>query len=202
VLLNCARRCGHTWKAERFRQPITIRNACRGARVGLDRGLRIKNMAIFLKYGALKGEVTQETHKEWIEVNSLQWGVGRGIGSGVGGGSLREATAPSVSEVTISKIMDISSPLLLKEAIGGKAVEVKIELTQTDASGKHVSFQKYILTNTLVSGYSISSGGDRPSESLSFNFTKFDSEYMNIDDQFAAKTTGHVIYDIALAKLS
>jgi len=159
-------------------------------------------MGIFLKYGALKGEVTQGTHKEWIECFSLQWGVGRGISSGVGGGSLREASAPSVSEITITKAMDISSPLLLKEAIGGKAVEVKIELTQTDGGGKTVSYQKYILTNTLISGYSISTGGERPSESLSFNFTKFDSEYMNIDDKFAAKTTGHVIYDIALAKLS
>ena len=159
-------------------------------------------MAIFLKYGSLKGEVTQETHKEWIEVNSLQWGVGRGIGSGVGGGSLREATAPSVSEITISKVMDISSPLLFKEAIGGKAVDVKIELTQTDNNGKHVSFQKYVLSQTLISGYSLSSGGDRPSESLSFSFTKIDSEYLNIDDKFGSKTTGHVIFDIALSKLS
>jgi type VI secretion system secreted protein Hcp len=155
-----------------------------------------------MKYGALKGEVSQETHKEWIEINSLQWGVGRGIGSGVGGGSLRESSAPSVSEITVTKVMDIASPLLLKESLGGKAVEVKIEITQTDDSGKHVSFQKYVLTNTLISGYSISSGGDRPSESLSLNFTKFDSEYMNIDDQFASKTTGHVVYDIALAKLT
>ncbi len=159
-------------------------------------------MAIFLKYGSIKGETTQLTHKDWIEVNSFQFGVGRGISSGVGGGSKREASAPSVSEITLTKTMDIASPLLLKEAIGGKAVEVKIELTQTDNSGKHVSFQKYILTNTLISGYSISSGGDRPSESLSLNFTKIDSEYLDIDDKFASKTTGHVIYDIAESKLS
>jgi len=159
-------------------------------------------MAIFLKYGDIKGETTQQTHKEWIEINSFQFGVGRGISSGVGGGSKREATAPSVSEITLSKTFDISSPLLFKEAIGGKAVVAKIELTQTDNSGKHVSFQKYILTNTLISGYSVSSGGDRPSESLSLNFTKIDSEYLNIDDKFAAKTTGHVIYDIAESKLS
>jgi len=99
-------------------------------------------------------------------------------------------------------VMDISSPLLFKEAIGGKAVDVKIELTQTDNNGKHVSFQKYVLSQTLISGYSLSSGGDRPSESLSFSFTKIDSEYLNIDDKFAAKTTGHVIFDIALSKLS
>jgi type VI secretion system secreted protein Hcp len=159
-------------------------------------------MAIFLKYGDIKGETTQVTHKEWIEVNSFQFGVGRGISSGVGGGSKREATAPSVSEITVTKTMDVASPLLLKEAIGGKAVTAKIELTQTDNKGTHVSFQKYILTNTLVSGYSVSSGGDRPSESLSLNFTKIDSEYLKIDDKFASTTTGHVIYDIAESKMS
>lgn len=159
-------------------------------------------MAIFLKYGSVKGETTQSAHKEWIEVHSLQFGVGRGISSGVGGGSKREASAPSVSEIVLSKTFDISSPLLLKEAIGGKAVEAKIELTQTDNSGKHVAYQKYILTNTLISGYSISSGGDRPSESLSLNFTKIDSEYLNIDDKFNSKTTGHVIYDIAKSELT
>lgn len=159
-------------------------------------------MAIFLKYGSIKGETTQLTHKEWIEVTSIQWGVGRGIASGVGGGSKREATAPSVSEITISKTMDISSPLLLKEALGGKAVDVKLELTQTDNSGAHVSYQKYVLSETLISGYSLSTGGDRPSESISLNFTKIDSEYLNIDDKFASKTTGHIVFDIAASKLS
>jgi type VI secretion system secreted protein Hcp len=159
-------------------------------------------MAVFLKLGDIKGETTQLTHKDWIEVQSFQFGVGRGISSGVGGGSKREATAPSVSEIVVTKTMDISSPLLLKAAIGGKAVVAKIELTQTDNNGKHVSYQKYILTDTLVSGYSISSGGDRPSESISLNFTKLDSEYLDINDKFEAKTTGHVIYDIAKSELT
>jgi type VI secretion system secreted protein Hcp len=159
-------------------------------------------MAIFLKYGELKGEVTQLVHKEWIEISSLQWGVGRGISSGVGGASKREATAPSVSEITLTKTYDVASPLLLKESLGGKSVTAKVELTQTDNSGKHVAYQKYILSNALISGYSISTGGDRPSESLSLNFTKVDSEYLSIDDKFQSKTTGHVIYDIAESKLS
>jgi type VI secretion system secreted protein Hcp len=159
-------------------------------------------MAIFMNYGTIKGETTQTTHKEWIEVSSFQFGVGRGISMGVGGGSKREASAPSVSEIVVTKTFDISSPLLFKEAIGGKAVDVKIELTQTDNSGKHVSFQKYVLNGTLISGYNVSSGGDRPSESISLNFSKIDSEYLNIDDKFNAKTTGHVIYDIGKSELT
>lgn len=157
-------------------------------------------MAIFMKYGALDGEVTAEGYAKWVELQSAQWGVGRGISAGVGGGSKREATAPSVSEITVSKTFDGFSPLALKEAIGGKATKVDIHLTQTDASGKHIAYQKYILENTLISGYSVSTGGDRPTESMSLNFTKFDSEYLKVDDKFVATGTGHVIYDLSLAK--
>ncbi len=159
-------------------------------------------MAIFLKYGSVNGETTQLSHKQWIEVSSFQWGVGRGVSSGVGGGSKRESTAPHVSEIVLTKTFDISSPLILKEALGGKAVQCKIELTQTDNNGKHVAYQKYVLEDVLISGYSMSSGGARPSESISLNFNKIDSEYLNIDDKFASKTTGHVVFDIALSKLS
>ena len=96
-------------------------------------------MAIFIKYGPLNGEATAKGYEKWMEVNSFQWGVGRGISSGVGGGSKREATAPSVSEITVTKTMDAISPLILKEAIGGDSKEVKIHMTQTDSSGKHIA---------------------------------------------------------------
>jgi type VI secretion system secreted protein Hcp len=159
-------------------------------------------MAIFVLYPTAKGEASAEGFKDYFEVHSLQWGVGRGISSGVGGASKREATAPSVSEITVTKTFDTASPLLLKESLGGKAQVVKISLTQTDNDGKHVAFQKYVLTDCLISGYSFSSGGDRPSESLSLNFTKVDSEYLKIDDKFASTTTGHVVWDIAKSALS
>lgn len=156
-------------------------------------------MAIFVKYGSKEGEATATGYAGWMEAFSFQWGVGRGISSGVGGGSKREATAPSISEITITKTMDAADPWLLQEAIGGQATDVTIKLTQTDNDGKHVAYQVYMLTNTLISGYSISSGGDRPSVSVSLNFTKFDSEYIKINDKFEPTTTGHVIYDIATA---
>lgn len=157
-------------------------------------------MAIYMKYGKLNGEVDAKGYEKWVELDSLQFGVGRGIAAaGSGGGSKREASAPSLSEITVTKSFDAFSPLALKEAIGGKGEDVKIDITRTDNSGKHVAFQKYILTECMMSGYSISSGGDRPSESMSLNFTKIDSEYIKIDQDFNATTTGHVIYDISKA---
>lgn len=161
-------------------------------------------MAILVKYGDLKGEVKIAGYDNgWFEVDTFQWGVGRSISSGVGGGSKREATAPAVSEVTLTKTMDEVSPLLLKEAVGGVATKVLLHITQTDKSGKHIAFQKYIFERTLVSSYSLSghAGSGRPTESFTLNFTKFDSEYINIDDKFATKTTGHVIYDVTTGKM-
>lgn len=158
-------------------------------------------MAIFMKFGNNNGEVDAKGYEKWVQCESFQWGIGRGIAAaGSGGGSKREASAPSVSEITISKTFDAFSPLALKEAIGGKGDKVDIHLTRTDDSGAHVAFQKYMLYECMMSGYSVSSGGDRPSESISLNFTKFDSEYIKIDDQFKTTTTGHVIYDIAKAQ--
>lgn len=157
-------------------------------------------MAIYMKYGALDGEVSTSGYEKWVECFSFQWGVGRGISSGGGGASKREATAPSISEITVTLSMDTFSPLILIEAIGGKAVQVKLDLTQTNDAGTHVAYQKYILDGCLVSGYSVSAAGDRPSESLSLNFTKITSEYWKIDDKFASTKAGTVIYDLALQK--
>ena len=73
-------------------------------------------MPIYMKYGTkIKGESLAEGHKGtegWIEINSVQWGCSRGINTPVGGSGKREASAPSVSEITVTKLMDSTSPLL------------------------------------------------------------------------------------------
>ena len=48
---------------------------------------------------------------------------------------------------------------------------------------------------------SISSGGDRPSESLSLNFTKIAYKNLNMTDTNAAGSPDTVTYDVAQAKV-
>ena len=59
-----------------------------------------------------------------------------------------------------------------------------------------------VLTNCMISGYSASSGGDRPTESLSLNFTKV--EFKNIGMGAAGETGSPeaVTYDLAQATVS
>jgi len=158
-------------------------------------------MPIYIKYGDIKGDVTAEGHKGaegWVEVNSFQFGVGRGISSPTGGSDDREATAPSVSEVTISKPMDKSSVSWLEEALWGEGKEVTIDFVKTDKD-KLETYAQYILSDTMVSGYSVSSGGDRPSETLSLSFAKFVFAYTAMGSKNEAGESPKTGYDIGKA---
>jgi len=134
-------------------------------------------MAIYMKYGSIKGRVTTEGFKDWIELNSFQWGVGRGIGSAARGATSRERSEPSLSEVTVTKLTDVASPKLFLDSVGGKLDnKVTIKFTTT-SKGAVTTFLTYELENTGISGYSLSSGGDMPVESISLNFTKISKTF-------------------------
>jgi type VI secretion system secreted protein Hcp len=129
-------------------------------------------MAIYMKYGNIKGAVTTEGFKHWIELTSFQWGIGRSIGTAARGALSREHSEPSLSEVTVTKLGDVSTPKLFLDAVAGKLdSKVTIKFTTT-TKGKVETFLTYDLENTGISHYSMNSAGDMPTEHLSLNFTK------------------------------
>lgn len=127
---------------------------------------------------AIKGDSTVASHADWITIDSLQFGVGRAITSS-GGGTDRETSNPSFSEVTLSKSMDKASVDLMMQAICGKSLgEATIHFIQTGgADAKGQEYLEIKLQEAIVSSYSTSSGGERPSESISLNFTGFQMKY-------------------------
>jgi type VI secretion system secreted protein Hcp len=90
----------------------------------------------------------------------------------------------------VTKDQDNASPNLMRAALGlppaGEGKTVVISFVKTDASGSE-AYQEYMLRHTLVSGWSQSSGGDRPSESVTLNFTGF---YYRITPMGAGNETG------------
>lgn len=153
-------------------------------------------MAIYLKYGSkVKGNVTTEQYKDWIELHSFQWGVGRGITPGHGVGANRQGSHASVSECTITKVLDVSTLGSLTDIFKGKLdTEAEIHFTQTDAD--NFAYLKIKMSDTGLSGYSISSGGDRPSESLSLNFSKIAITDVKTSDDGTTKTPETITYDL------
>jgi len=134
---------------------------------------------ILLKFAtAINGDSIVDGHDKWITCSSLQFGVGRAISSS-GGAVDRETSNPSFSEVTLTKSTDISSADLFMQAVCGKSLgKAEIHFMQTGgAAKKQQVYLKIELEAAMVSSYSASSGGDRPSESFSLNFTKISYQY-------------------------
>ncbi|TQV66930.1 type VI secretion system tube protein Hcp [Exilibacterium tricleocarpae] len=156
-------------------------------------------MAIYVKYdgGKLKGNVTAEGYADCFEVDSFQFGCGRGITMEVGNTTNREATRPSISEITLSKQMDASSGSLLKEALGG-VVGLPVEVHLVKTGGKKIEkYAQFNLTNCLISSYSVqASAGGAPYESLSLSFTDIVADLSNADPTNKNKGSMKVGYNL------
>jgi len=158
-------------------------------------------MAIYIQYDGIKGNTTADGYKDHLTVTSVQFGIGRGISMEPGNLSNREATRPTISEITVTKVADISTTALFKEAVTGSAgKKVVIKFVQT-GSDKLVEYMTYTLEDVLVSGYSISadSEGD-PMESISLSFAKVMVNYNDFDKSNKSANPQRVGYDLTTAK--
>jgi type VI secretion system secreted protein Hcp len=152
-----------------------------------------------MKLGSIKGNETSKGHEEWIRLNSFQFGVGRGISTPVGSTKNREASAPSLSEITVTKEMDQSSPYLFNEGcVGVKGLKTQFHFCST-AGDKLETYLEVELENALISGYSVSSGGDKPTESVSLNFTKIVIKYIPRKEDHAKEAPHPAGYDLMTA---
>jgi type VI secretion system secreted protein Hcp len=155
-------------------------------------------MPIYMKYGDIKGEVTSKGHENWVEVHSFQYGVGRGIGAPTGRETQREHSAPSVSEIVVTKAADKSSVYWMERALWGEGEAVTIDFVKTDKDKLEI-YTQYLLENAMVSGFSVSSGGDRPQESISINFTKIIFNYTEMKAKNEKGETPKTMWDLGKA---
>ena len=159
-------------------------------------------MAVYVSIDGIEGTATQEKHKNWIFADSLNWGVERSIAAVTGATQNREASEPSVSEITITKETDGSSPKIFQMACGNdtKGREVKIDFVTTGNPG--VTYMTYTLHNTLIAEYEISTSGELPTETIAFNFTKVEIKYTPHDENNKPKQSTTVVYDLTTTKVS
>ena len=138
-------------------------------------------MAIYLFIDGIKGDVVEDSHTDWINCDSMTWGIGRMINTPVGTEAERESSVPTVQDVVMTTQMDKATPEIVKAAATGTGKEAKIHLMQTGKDTPEC-YMEYILSNTLISDYSVSVAADgRPSESFALNFTKIEMKYTMFD---------------------
>lgn len=155
-------------------------------------------MAIYLKIDKIPGSTTDDAHKNQIELNSFQWGAGIGVSSARGGD--RTSSEPSVSEITATKVTDKASEKLFKALLMGDPVGQATIFFTAAIKGTSVDYASVVLDDVIISGFSMSSGGERPTESISLNFTKFDWSFSGLDQTQTGDPT-HLIYSLIENKM-
>jgi type VI secretion system secreted protein Hcp len=119
---------------------------------------------LYLRIDGVNGTATG-THKGAMAISSFQWGAGTSR-------SGKQVSKVSLSDFTVTKQADKTSPTLFDAVSRGKHFDSATitSFSKGQKSGTEVPTYQYRLTDAVVDGLSQSSGGDRPSESLSISY--------------------------------
>jgi type VI secretion system secreted protein Hcp len=117
----------------------------------------------YMWIGGIDGESRDEDHDKWIDVLAVDWGSGAKQPAGPGRGA---------GAVVITRKLDTSSPKLVEKIAKGATVPEMV--LHTPAGGEEPTYQAFELDNVRITSYSISTAGNVPMESITFQFEKID----------------------------
>ncbi len=132
---------------------------------------------MFLKIGDIKGESSDSKHKGEIDVLAWSWGLTQSGTMTAGGGG--GAGKVSVQDISLTKYVDKSSPMLILACCNGKHFKEAV-LTVRKAGEKPLEYLKITMKQLLVSSLSTggSAGEDRLKENVALNFAEFKVAYV------------------------
>ena len=140
-------------------------------------------MPAFLQLGDIKGEATDQDHKDWIRIDSLSAPIHRSIPQGAKD-QQRSKGDTTLGDVSVVRQLDKSSTKLSEACASGKFFpQAEIHFCST-INGKQEPYLKYVLKNVIVSSYSFhgnGSGNPLPSEDVTLGFTAVEWTYIVLD---------------------
>lgn len=135
---------------------------------------------VYLQIDGIKGESTDSTHKDWIECTGVEFGVlqPRSATASSAGGHTAERCEHK--DILVSKLADLSTPLLLEQCSMGKTIaKAKLDFMRADADGKRVTYFSIELTNLIISGVQPKvAEGNIMQEALSIKYSQVKWKYV------------------------
>ena len=122
---------------------------------------------MYMQIEGLKGESTDSEHKDWIELLSFNHAIKQPASASPIGGTTGRCQH---SDYTITKRVDLASPQLYEMCSSGKHIRSVVLQMMRPAGDKRVKYMEVRLEEVVVSQVAPASGGDFPSESVSFNY--------------------------------
>jgi type VI secretion system secreted protein Hcp len=124
---------------------------------------------IFLQLEGIPGESQVVGFENQIELESFQFGVSK------------RDKLPSFSDFVVTKSVDKASPeLMLRTASGATIPSARVRFTRSTGEGE-LTYLRYCFTGVKVNSFSQTSGGGRPTESLSFGYGTIVQSYTQQD---------------------
>jgi len=161
-------------------------------------------LEMFLKLTGIEGESVDAKHKGEIDVLAWSWGLSTpeaasAAGAGAGAGRVK------IENITIQKWVDIASPLLISSETTGKHItDGTLSTRKAGTAGKAAGsdFLLFKMTDLSVSSVQVasSSGADRPAESITLNFAKWEFYYQPTKADGSLGPAGSFGWDIVTAK--
>ena len=134
---------------------------------------------VYLQIDGIKGESADSSHKDWIEVKSVNWEVlqPKSATASTGGGHTAERTEHR--DIVISKLADLATPLLLQNCSSGKTLpKAKFEFLRADGQGERVKYFEIELENVLISSVAPAvEPGDILAEDVKLKYSKVKWKY-------------------------
>lgn len=134
---------------------------------------------VYLQIDGIKGESLDDKHKDWIECTAVQWGVTqpRSATASTGGGHTAERCEHK--EIELTKLADLSSPLLLQNCSAGKTIpKAKFEFMRADGQGERIKYFEIELENVLIGNITPKvQEGSIIQESVGLKFSKVKWKY-------------------------
>jgi type VI secretion system secreted protein Hcp len=138
----------------------------------------------FIQIDGIKGEATEDKHKDWIEI--ADFNLGHSQQSLMTGGAYgRQAGKADFEPVTFRKMIDSSSPTLALHCANGTQI-AKVTIEASAAAGEKTKFASVILEHVMVAGFRMQGNPSgevaRPTEEVSLVFDKITWSYWPIKD--------------------
>ena len=155
---------------------------------------------IHIKLGDIKGESTDDKHKDEIDVESFSWGASNpgSMSHGGGGGTGRV----SFSDLTFVHHVDKASANLWKACATGEHIKEATLSSAKQGKGPQ-DFLIFKMNDILITSVSLSEAngtGSVPLENVSMQFAKVDMEYKPQKADGSLDAGVHFKYDVKANK--
>jgi len=156
---------------------------------------------MFLKLTGIQGESTDAKHKGEIDVLAWSWGLSEPVVSGGSGGG--GAGRVKIENISVQKLVDLASPLLLLASAEGTHISDGT-LTIRQAAKNGVEFLLFKMTDVLVTSVQVAASkeADRPTESITLGFNKVEFDYSQIKSDGSLGPAEPFKWDVTAGKAS